>query len=274
MSDLPALTTSKSHKLARVDVGRNPTWTRDELILALDVYFQIDIHKTSATSPVVIQLSSLLNELPVHLPSFRNRKFRNPDGVHMKLRNFARFDPSYLGKGLGRGGHLEQVVWGEFASDVTKLHCTAQAIKEGYRLLTDNVTEDELAEEEFPEGRILTLLHKQRERNQTLVRRKRHEVFFRTGRLACEVCGFDFCAVYGALGEGFAECHHTTPLSKLTSSNKLSRTADLAIVCANCHRMLHRSRMWIRVGALKSLVEDSARKLRDIPQRGGLPNLS
>lgn len=259
MSDLPALMTSKSHKPAGADVGRNPMWTRDELILALDAYFQIDIHQTSATSPVVIQLSALLNELPVHLPSFRNRKFRNPDGVHMKLRNFARFDPSYLGKGLGRGGHLEQVVWDEFASDVARLHRTAQAIKEGCRLLTDNVTEDEWVGEEFPEGRILTLLHKQRERNQTLVRRKKQDVICRTGRLACEVCGFDFCAVYGALGEGFAECHHTTPLSEMTSSIRLSRTGDLAIVCANCHRMLHRSRIWISVAELKSLVEDPAR---------------
>jgi predicted HNH restriction endonuclease len=45
--------------------------------------------------------------------------------------------------------------------------------------------------------------------------------------------------VYGVLGEGFAECHHRVPLAELQEGHPV-RLSDLAIVCANCHRMLHR----------------------------------
>ena len=95
-------------------------------------------------------------------------------------------------------------------------------------------------EDEKIEGRILLRLHKSRERNPRLVGRKKKLVREATGSLSCEVCDFDFESVYGQLGEGFAECHHRIPLSELNGSTSV-RLADLAIVCSNCHRMLHRS---------------------------------
>lgn len=61
------------------------------------------------------------------------------------------------------------------------------------------------------------------------------------GRLFCEVpgCGFDFETTYGELGNGFAEVHHLRPLGEL--GRPVSTTLrDLAVVCANCHRMVHR----------------------------------
>lgn len=96
-------------------------------------------------------------------------------------------------------------------------------------------------EEEEPEveGRRLLRLHKFKERKPHLVRRKKRAVLRATGRLLCEVCGFDFAEIYGPLGDGFAECHHRTPLAELDGQVG-TRLTDLAIVCANCHRMLHR----------------------------------
>lgn len=62
------------------------------------------------------------------------------------------------------------------------------------------------------------------------------------GCLVCEVpgCEFDFSRVYGALGAGYAQVHHLHPLgdSKKVRSTRLK---DLAIVCANCHAMIHRN---------------------------------
>lgn len=60
-------------------------------------------------------------------------------------------------------------------------------------------------------------------------------------RLRWEVpgCGFDFEATYGAVGRAFAEVHHLRPLADRTAVER-TRLADLAIVCANCHRMIHR----------------------------------
>jgi predicted HNH restriction endonuclease len=59
------------------------------------------------------------------------------------------------------------------------------------------------------------------------------------GRLRCEVpgCGFDFEAIYGELGVGFAHVHHKDPLHRQVAKTTLDR---LAIVCPNCHEMIHR----------------------------------
>jgi len=61
------------------------------------------------------------------------------------------------------------------------------------------------------------------------------------GRLRCEVkrCGFDFRQRYGPLGEGFAEVHHRDPLSAAPKEGRQVSLDRLAIVCANCHRMIH-----------------------------------
>ncbi len=82
----------------------------------------------------------------------------------------------------------------------------------------------------FVEGEVLTRLHLIRERSTDAVRRKKERVLSETGRLACEACGFDFSEVYGPLGEGFAECHHTQPLANL-AGERATRLTDLAIVC-------------------------------------------
>ena len=55
----------------------------------------------------------------------------------------------------------------------------------------------------------------------------------------CRICGINFEQLYGSLGRGFAEAHHVVPLGKLVKGRRNS-AEDLATVCANCHRMLHR----------------------------------
>ena len=71
--------------------------------------------------------------------------------------------------------------------------------------------------------------------------------------LSCEVCKFDFLATHGEIGRGYIECHHTLPISDYTSGQK-TKLQDLAIVCANCHRMLHRRRPWLSITELAGLV--------------------
>lgn len=60
---------------------------------------------------------------------------------------------------------------------------------------------------------------------------------------ACMVCGFDFGEVYGEWGRQYAEVHHVEPLG--TDPDRVREVdpkVDLVVVCANCHRMLHRRR--------------------------------
>ncbi|MFC7737526.1 MrcB family domain-containing protein [Roseomonas sp. GCM10028921] len=60
--------------------------------------------------------------------------------------------------------------------------------------------------------------------------------------LACQACGFDFEAVYGPLGVGYAEAHHRKPLASLEPGKavRYDVATDFAVLCANCHRMAHR----------------------------------
>jgi 5-methylcytosine-specific restriction protein A len=234
-----------------------PDWTRDELILALELYFREPSARGSKTHPGVFELSSVLNRLPIHTKNELEEDFRNPNGVGMKLSNFLRFDPSYTGAGLKRGSHLEEDVWNTFATDLDRLKATAEAIR-GMLKTGDIVTDKDIGidEPEAPEGRVMTRIHQVRERNAALIKKKKQDALRLTGKLACEVCGFDFHQTYGEHGHGFAECHHTKPISKLLPGEK-TRASDLAIVCANCHRMLHRGCEWPSVSELKSILKKS-----------------
>ncbi len=75
-------------------------------------------------------------------------------------------------------------------------------------------------------------------------------------RLYCEVCGFDFQQKYGERGTDYIEAHHKIPISMLTGSVKLT-VEDIAIVCSNCHRMLHRQ-PWITLEDLQKIIIDQA----------------
>jgi hypothetical protein len=88
------------------------------------------------------------------------------------------------------------------------------------------------------EGNPLLRQHLKRERARWLVRQKKQEVLQATGSLACEACGFDYAKVYPKLGEEFCEVHHRVALTEGKRRTKLS---ELAILCSNCHRMIHRT---------------------------------
>lgn len=59
----------------------------------------------------------------------------------------------------------------------------------------------------------------------------------------CMVCGFSFAEMYGAWGDGFAVVHHLQPLGISDADERETNSAtDLAVLCANCHCMVHRRR--------------------------------
>lgn len=235
---------------------KNPPWKRDELILALELYFKVPDARGNERHDSVIKLSKLLNSLPLNSEINTGDTFRNENGVGMKLRNFLSYDPRYSGKALTRGSKLEKEVWDEYSTDLEKLYKVSNAIRK-------NSNSDELLAvtnlntymvEEVSEGEILTRIHVARERSRKIVNMKKCAVLDKTGLLECEVCGFDFQNIYGAIGEGFAECHHLRPVSELQSGDK-TKLNDLSILCANCHRMIHRTRPWKTVDELKSILK-------------------
>lgn len=222
---------------------KNPNWERDEIILALDLYFRLKPGQISAISPDVITLSKLLNQLPRLNGKLENESFRNPNGVSLKLSNFLAIDKSYPGKGMAAYSKLDEIVFNEFNDQKEILATIALNIKRAIQtaVLSNPQSEVIIDEEEHfaKEGKVLYRLHRYKERKASLVNKKKQQYLKKHGNLACELCQFDFYAVYGEVGKGFAECHHKSPLY-LLDAERTTRLDDLMIVCANCHRMVHR----------------------------------
>jgi predicted HNH restriction endonuclease len=72
--------------------------------------------------------------------------------------------------------------------------------------------------------------------------------------LFCEICEFDFESEYGERGKDYIEAHHKKPISEL-DEEVILRIEDLAMVCSNCHGMLHRP-PWITIEGLKEIIEE------------------
>ena len=61
----------------------------------------------------------------------------------------------------------------------------------------------------------------------------------------CVVCGFDFGQTYGPYGEGFIVAHHLVPLGSSDEEMTVNPKTDMTVLCANCHRMVHRRRDYV-----------------------------
>jgi 5-methylcytosine-specific restriction protein A len=100
--------------------------------------------------------------------------------------------------------------------------------------------------------------HAFRERNPGLRRKKIAAVKAKTGgSLVREAHKFDFSQTYGDLGQDYIECHHVEPLH--VGGEKARSIKDLALVCSNCHRMIHRKPPWPTPTELRELIERKAR---------------
>lgn len=211
-------------------------WSRDELILVLDLYFEMGYASDASDGDErITSLARTLNSLP--LRDDESSQPRNAREVSLILSDYLRFDPEHAVM-QARISETAERVWESFSGDRDRLQQTAESIRRNADVvpMRGSDLEDEI---EFDEGRILTRIHFARERNATLVTTKKRLVLTQTCKLECEACGFDFQKVYGELGEGYAECHHTAPVATLNPGTN-TRLTDLCILCSNCHRMIHR----------------------------------
>jgi len=127
-----------------------------------------------------------------------------------------------------------------------------------YSLAQEYVTDVDYGDEsEFPEGKEIERKHIFRERNQAVINVAKDSFKQKEGKLFCQICGFDFYEKYGEIGRDFIEGHHTIPISQLKGEVK-TKVKDVALVCSNCHRMLHRRRPWLKMRELKRLINEKA----------------
>lgn len=103
------------------------------------------------------------------------------------------------------------------------------------------------------EGNTKAVVSRRRERSPRL-----RAASLRIHGYKCQVCGYSFEEVYGKWGRDFAEVHHMQVLSTAPDEGlEVDPCRDMAVVCSNCHRMIHRQ-------AKRALTLD---ELRDIIAR-------
>ncbi|MZF86705.1 HNH endonuclease [Streptomyces sp. SID5643] len=222
-----------------------PAWTEDALVLAGALVAENGWRELRTGHVDVQELSDLLRSLPVHAPEARALPgFRSPDSVSRKVTDFVTNHPLYSGK-VTRCGKPTLCMIEAFIKRETEMLQAAKAIEEGIasgelRHLKEQPDEVDDAGSTAIEGRLLVRRALARERDLRLRALKIKQARLMGGPLRCEVCDFDFAHTYGDLGDGYIEVHHVTPLH--ATGTRETKLAHLACLCANCHRMCHRSR--------------------------------
>ncbi|WP_105430489.1 HNH endonuclease [Neorhizobium sp. T6_25] len=227
----------------------NPHWTRDETLLALDLYFALKGQIPSPKASEILDLSTLLRSLPYHAEAAKQPTFRNPDGVGFKLMNLRQVA---TGKGLGNVSSMDRQIWAEFGQRPDEVHRIAAAIKSGITIVGSEKLPD--VEQELPEGRLLTALHIRRERNP-----KVRKMLLDDRRLAgfrCEICNLTRPDLEEPLQEAMFEAHHLVPLAE--AGERKTKLADLALLCACCHRLVHRAMVsklrWVGLAEARAII--------------------
>lgn len=254
--------------IAKESKKRDPVWHRDELILALELFFRHNPSKINENHPEVTKLSELLNKLLIHTDRPDKDTFRNNNEVYMKLSNFLRLDSSYSSKGLTGGGKLETDIWNEFADDLNKLKLASELIKSNIEInettrkvkylvsqkVLDNLKKQtiifgerelenaisRMSDEEFKdyintfdENSSLEVkdgLLKIRKYNKKII-----DDLKKRASYCCQICGVSSIGDYGV---SVVEGHHIESFS-LTQNNK---PENIMILCPNHHRLIHKAK--------------------------------
>lgn len=110
------------------------------------------------------------------------------------------------------------------------------------------------------EGQSKLAIHMRYERNSSLIKKIKENALKSNPMLNCEVCSFSFFEKYGELGKGFIEAHHKNPLNE-TGQTRTTKE-DIALVCSNCHKMIHKGISQIKnntilsIGELKNMLKE------------------
>ncbi|MGI4807737.1 MAG: HNH endonuclease [Janthinobacterium lividum] len=236
-----------------------PRWPTECLILLLDFYHKNGGLRLKEMDPISLALVEELHQLDQVLSVNLEATWRSVQAINIKINNFRFFDPKFPNKpDYVIPSREEGEIWRNFEGKTEYLAEMAALIRlalqtEGQHDPFAIATGEMDGVMEAPEGRLLTVRHLRYERSTALAKTKKSRALSQAGRLACEVCNFDFSKRYGPRGHGFIECHHTRPVSEL-GDRGITRIEDLALICANCHRMIHAQKPWLSIEELIALL--------------------
>lgn len=184
----------------------------------------------------------------------------------MKLMSFRSIDPLFTAagkKGLTRRNSDELIVWTLYADHLNHLDNLIANIKAAVFLdaaETGIGDEDEPEIEDCEEGRVLTRMHRFRERNRKLAADFKKRYRKRYGKLECAGCDDDFAEKYGSIADSLVDVHHTKPVHTLQPGEK-TRAKDLVLLYARCHRAVHAQKRLLSIPELRRQLGKPAKRL-------------
>lgn len=164
-------------------------WSRDETIVAFNVYCKIPFKNSSKTNPTVIKYANIIG--------------RSPSALNMKIGNFGRLDPELKKQGitgLVNGSKLEEDIWKEFYGNWDTLAYESEELIAKFQ----NKRIEDIAEfniSDLPKG-------KDRE---TVVKSRVNQSFFRSTILSSYNLK---CCITGLSVPDFLVASHIKPWSK------------------------------------------------------------
>ncbi|MEQ8546847.1 MAG: HNH endonuclease [Cyclobacteriaceae bacterium] len=186
-------------------MAKNNNWSREETIVAFNVYCKVPFKNSSKTHPIITKYANILG--------------RSPSALNMKVGNLGRLDPELKQQGivgLKNGSKMDEAVWAEFNGNWEQLAFESETLiaKFANQSIYDNA-ETQLDSESFPEGL----------ERQTIVKQRVNQSFFRSTILSSY---YSKCCITGLPIPDLLVASHIVPWSK-SKENRINPRNGLCL---------------------------------------------
>lgn len=167
-------------------MAKSNNWTREQTIVAFNVYCKIPFKNSSKTHPTIIKYANIIG--------------RSPSALNMKVGNFGRLDPELQKRGitgLANGSKLDELVWNEFHGNWDDLAYESEKLISQFQNKTI-VETNEIDLNDFPEGKDI----------ERLVKMRVNQSFFRSSVLSSY---YQKCCITGIEISDFLVASHIIP---------------------------------------------------------------
>jgi hypothetical protein len=230
---------------------RQPRWNIDEVLLAVNTYFEIgDTRNIIPDNPLVIELSQTLRALPIH--KNKDNIFRNTAGVEMILKNIATLDTNSHSS-MRSFTNLQKNVYLHYINEKNKLRGIVIALKSCVPLLFEYYNPIERSTQVFMAGNILYLYHLYLE-NMTKISKLVKDNYAKREKGRCLCCEIELSNCYGELGYKLLELHYAEPITNYHNGMKVL-AGKFVPLCPACHKLAHSDPDLLEISNLKNTIK-------------------
>lgn len=185
-------------------MAKSNNWTREQTIVAFNVYCKIPFKNSSKTHPTIIKYANIIG--------------RSPSALNMKVGNFGRLDPELKKQGivgLGNRSKLDEVIWNEFNGNWEKLAFESEELIAKFQNKKIEDTDD-FNIDDLPKGKD----------RQTIVKTRVNQNFFRSTILSSYNLK---CCITGLSIPDFLIASHIIPW-RTNKEERMNRTQEMVYV--------------------------------------------